>query len=408
MTPKIADFFSDLAFKLKSVNRWLLPFLILIICLFVIFNQTIFAQIEDLYSKENKEIAGISPLMEAVTNNDIDGVRFFSKSSAAVINQKNFGGATALHLAARQGSLEMARILVENGADVNAIDLEGWTPLMRAAFFQNNEIVDLLLSNGAAAQLLNSIGESAIVHATISDCDKCLDLLFTKFNFIKYMGISTLKEQLSEAFIIARNHENKITQNAIEGYLDKIIKLSPLIMTRNVAPQNQYYLKNQNDFETIPTPTKTIYAPATQKIATPQTNNISEPIAPTQTRQISQNPTINKNEPQNVRKFKFIFKGQALPSSTQTQKSTMIIKQNDYYQTTNYTPSSIATTKPITLIPDKSSKIIETSHYSQNLTNYNSNNTNFNQNKTPQPPTNLIKKFKFKKGPTYYAKPNSN
>ncbi len=328
--------------------------------------------------------------MEAVTNNDIDGVRFFSKSSAAVINQKNFGGATALHLAARQGNLEMARILVENGADVNAIDLEGWTPLMRAAFFQNDEIVDLLLSNGAAAQLLNSIGESAIVHATISDCDKCLDLLFSKFNFIKYMGIATLKEQLSEAFITARNHENKLTQNAIEAYLDKIIKLSPLIMTRNIAPQNQYYLKNQDSFEAIPTPTKTIYAPENQRVANNfsnfQTNNLS---ASNQTPQISpSNNAINKNENQNIRKVKFVFKGQIQSTNSQSiQRPVTTIIPNNNYQTINTRFSPVAT-----------SKIIETSHYSQSSPTYIANKIDPNQNKIFQTP---LKKFKFRTGPTY-------
>jgi hypothetical protein len=396
------------------------PFLILISCLIIIFNQTIFAQIEDLYSKENKEIAGISPLMEAVANNDIDGVRFFSKSSAAVINQKNFGGATALHIAARQGNLEMARILVENGADVNAIDLEGWTPLMRAAFFQNNEIVDLLLSNGAAAQLLNSIGESVIVHAAISDCDKCLDLLFTKFNFIKYMGIATLKEQLSEAFIIARNHENKISQNAIEGYLDKIIKLSPLIMTKNVAPQNQYYLKNQNGFEIIPTPTKTIYAPVNKQIAnnfsTTQTNNTSKLSQRLQAKQNSLSDNINQNENQNarqdprqnIRKPKFIFKGQIKSTSAlkTPQINKVITKQPASNKTINHNSIPVNTAKFATPTIEKTSKIIETSHYSENLSTPNSNGAIINQNQTKQkPPAAPIKKFKFKPG-RYYTKSN--
>ncbi len=351
-----------------------MPFLIILSALFIIFNQTIFAQIDDLYSKENNEIAGISPLMDAVTNNDLDGVRFFSKSSAAVINQKNFGGATALHLAARQGNFEMARILIENGADVNVADFEGWTPLMRAAFFQNSEIVDLLLSNGAQAQIVNSIGESVIIHATISDCDKCLNLLFSKFNFIKYMGIATLKEQLSEAFIIARNHENKMSQNAIEGYLDKIIKLSPLIMTRNVAPQNQYYLKNQNDFEVMPTPTKPIYAPSNQEL-------ISAPIQALQAGQNRTNIIANRNE-QIIKRF--VFKGQiqsSSPSMSQTSRNTI-------YQTTKarFTPLKPITAATKTI--EETQKIIPISRYSQITTD-----------KITNQPVMVIKKFKFKLGP---------
>jgi hypothetical protein len=206
------------------------------------------------------------------------------------------------------------------------------------------------------------------------------------------MGIATLKEQLSEAFIIARNHENKLTQNAIEAYLDKIIKLSPLIMTRNIAPQNQYYLKNQDaqdNFATIPTPTKTIYAPKNQQAVNNfsnfQTNNLNTPNQTPKTNQISPiNNAINKNE--TIRKVKFVFKGQiqsANPKSTQKPVTTII--PNNNYQKINPGFSPIAT-----------SKIIETSHYSQSSPTYIVNKIDPNQNKISQKP---LKRFKFRTGP---------
>ena len=60
-------------------------------CLFLLANQAIWAQIESIYNSAADEVAGISGLMSAVTNNDIEGVKFFSKGGPLIINQKNIG-----------------------------------------------------------------------------------------------------------------------------------------------------------------------------------------------------------------------------------------------------------------------------------------------------------------------------
>ena len=76
---------------------------------------------------------------------------------------------------------------------------------MRASLSAEKNIVDLLLLKGAPANAVNSVGESAIIHAASSDCNDCLNSMFEKYNFIKFMETKALKEQLSDAFIIARN-----------------------------------------------------------------------------------------------------------------------------------------------------------------------------------------------------------
>lgn len=201
-------------------------------------SKTIIAQIKNIYSENSGEVAGLNSLMSAVASNDIGGVRFFSKGGAALINQRNIGGATALHISCREKNFEIASLLIENGADVNVADNENWTPLMRASLAGADDIVELLLSKSADASVLNSVNESAITHAANSDCDHCLKLIFEKFNFIKLMDGDLLKSQINEAYTIARNHENQEIQSILEEYLDQIVKMSNLVTPSPVTSED--------------------------------------------------------------------------------------------------------------------------------------------------------------------------
>ncbi len=183
----------------------------------------------NIYDYSQDDVAGINVLMMAVNSNDIQGVSFFSKAGGVLVNQKNIGGATALHISCREGFLEIAKILIENGADVNAIDNEGWTPLMRANINGHHEVVSLLVSKGVGSGGLNYTGESAIMHATLGNCDKCLNIMFEKINFLQTLNLKSLKEQITDSFIISRNRENPKIQGLLEAFLDRLMKVSPAV-----------------------------------------------------------------------------------------------------------------------------------------------------------------------------------
>lgn len=68
----------------------------------------------------------------------------------AQVNQK---GWTALHYAAAAGSVEIANILLEQHAYIDAESPTGMTPLMMAAREGKEEVVELLLKQGADATL---------------------------------------------------------------------------------------------------------------------------------------------------------------------------------------------------------------------------------------------------------------
>lgn len=60
----------------------------------------------------------------------------------------------------------MARILINNGADVNARNIQNDTPLHWAAFYGSPEVAKLLIESGANLKALNAKGETPRDHAT--------------------------------------------------------------------------------------------------------------------------------------------------------------------------------------------------------------------------------------------------
>ncbi|WP_161634936.1 ankyrin repeat domain-containing protein [Leptolyngbya sp. Heron Island J] len=72
---------------------------------------------------------------------------------------------TALTYAARDGFTEIARLLIDYGADVNWIDGEGVTPLILASFKGHLELTQLLLEHGADVTVRDQWNRTALDYA---------------------------------------------------------------------------------------------------------------------------------------------------------------------------------------------------------------------------------------------------
>jgi ankyrin repeat protein len=82
-----------------------------------------------------------------------------------------------LHSAASSRNLAAARLLVEHGAPVNARQQGGWVPIHAAAQNGDQEMVDLLLANGADVDITNNDGKTPAMVAKDKGHAKIASLL---------------------------------------------------------------------------------------------------------------------------------------------------------------------------------------------------------------------------------------
>lgn len=102
------------------------------------------------------DIAGYTTLHWACSRNDSDDEGRASEAVVAYLlnhgvdpEVRNYDGASALHMVAKNGSPVCASLLLEHGVEVNSRDDEGATPLHWASRWGTPEIITLLLQYGA-------------------------------------------------------------------------------------------------------------------------------------------------------------------------------------------------------------------------------------------------------------------
>ena len=109
------------------------------------------------------------PMYDAVQEGDIETVKLLIEGGAD-INAMGMFGHPPLNHAVASGHKDVAEYLISKGADINGQDVDGSTPLQTAAFWAQKEISVVLISSGSKVNSMDNFGLTPL-HAAAGGYD---------------------------------------------------------------------------------------------------------------------------------------------------------------------------------------------------------------------------------------------
>ncbi|EGD72179.1 myotrophin [Salpingoeca rosetta] len=107
----------------------------------------------------------MSGLQWSIKNGDLDAVKTAVEGENVDVNVELTGGRLPLTVAADMGQTDVAKYLIEKGADVNKKDGHGISALLAAVWEGHPDVVKVLLDAGADKSVKAPDGSSLISQA---------------------------------------------------------------------------------------------------------------------------------------------------------------------------------------------------------------------------------------------------
>ncbi len=165
------------------------------------------AQLEECEEHGNP---GWTPLMAAAASNTVEIAKYLLDKGAD-LSPCNTKGSTVLMLACSRGRLELVTMFLEKNADVHAKDDDGYTALMAVCSGKTLdtdgteddylEITRLLIAQGVNVNETENKGETALHKATFFHFGACIELLFqhgADLNIQSYDGSTPMMNAISD------------------------------------------------------------------------------------------------------------------------------------------------------------------------------------------------------------------
>lgn len=115
--------------------------------------------------KAKDDVDGCMAIHLAAANGKNEVIDILLDKDASNINDVDNRGNTPLHWASMKDRADTVSLLIENGADIEAKDIDNWTALHYAAAFASLQTVEALVDNGADKNSLTKDGNIPVNYA---------------------------------------------------------------------------------------------------------------------------------------------------------------------------------------------------------------------------------------------------
>ena len=119
-------------------------------------------------------------MIKAAKNGSVDAVSSLLAMDPSLIDSRDSDGSSPLHCAAWKGQLEVARALLDAGANIedqNTNEHWGGTPLHAAAHGNQKLIAELLIARGANVNAVSCNGRKPLTETTFHNATAVAKLL---------------------------------------------------------------------------------------------------------------------------------------------------------------------------------------------------------------------------------------
>lgn len=221
---------------------------------------------------------GRTPLIHAVKKNNLPATQTLLDQGADVSIQDLQGNDALRHAVISKTSVDIIRLLINKGANVNLPDSERITPLILAAKCDNAEAAKLLIDRGADILAEDHDCQTALRYAAINNHLSTLKVLlhagaFDTNNLSNHAILFQLTSNIGAYFGqcisgnregLAKDFDKIVTLSEIANYLvayGSDIKISQDILTylANYHPSTAYYLFIKNPVMTLTAISNVLY-----------------------------------------------------------------------------------------------------------------------------------------------------
>ncbi|KAL6042082.1 glutaminase [Balamuthia mandrillaris] len=122
-------------------------------------HSTSFTEVAAKYCTPSVVLCGLA------ADGNVEQLKELLEQTSISPDSADYDGRTALHLASEEGHLEVVKLLIEKGANINAYDRWGSTPLRGAIAHMRNDVAQYLRDKGATVQRLAKLKKQQSEHA---------------------------------------------------------------------------------------------------------------------------------------------------------------------------------------------------------------------------------------------------